>query len=73
MKMQTIVSKSEFYVYGEHIANKLWSTGRACQEKSIGQHHIKEICFNLIIGVYSHNNILYLPLNSGANFLEKNL
>jgi hypothetical protein len=73
MRTYTVDSKCELYVYGKYIANKLRNTGRSCQEMSIVQHHLEQMCFNLIMGAYSHNNILYLPLDSGANFLGQNL
>jgi hypothetical protein len=41
----------EFSVYGEHIANKLQNSGRPHQEISITDHHVEQICFNLIMGV----------------------
>jgi hypothetical protein len=31
----------EFSVYGEHIANKLWNSGRSHQETPITDHHIE--------------------------------
>jgi hypothetical protein len=52
-----IVSKrDDFAVYGEHIANKLRSSGRSLQEISIAQLHIEQICFSLVMGAYSRNN-----------------
>ena len=52
MKMLTdVVPKhDEFSVYGEHIANKLWNRGRSHQTIFITDHHVDQICFNLIMG-----------------------
>jgi hypothetical protein len=58
MKMLTeVVSKrDEFSVCGDHIANKLWRSGRSHQEISIALHHTEQICFNLIMDAYSPKN-----------------
>jgi hypothetical protein len=52
IKTETSSKRDEFLVYGEHIANKLRSSGRSHKEIAIAQNHIDGICFNLIMGAY---------------------
>lgn len=50
-KLTEVVStRDEFSVYGEHIANKLRSSGRSHREIAIAQNRIDQVCFNLIMG-----------------------
>lgn len=62
----------EFSVCGEHMAKKLWNGERSRQEISVTEHHVEQICFNLIMGAYSHNNNFGLQNYSQYNSISQN-
>jgi hypothetical protein len=57
MNMLTVLvpKYDEFSVCGEHMAKKLWNSERSHKEIYV-KYHVEQICFNLIMGAYSHNN-----------------
>ncbi|XP_055910291.1 uncharacterized protein LOC129944692 [Eupeodes corollae] len=62
-----VVNKhDEFSVYGDYIADKMRNCGRSQKEIHIAQHHIDNVTFNLIMGVYGRGATITPPSSNGS-------